>query len=92
LEWTNQQPIISHIDTNGDQFASPLDALLVINYLNRRVGEGETNVFTPAPVFWLAGLWDGTEEKTSPAAEEDFDPSLDTLTSPSRFLTTNDSA
>ncbi|XZE55262.1 dockerin type I domain-containing protein [Planctomycetaceae bacterium SH139] len=92
LEWTNQQPIISHIDTNGDQFASPLDALLVINYLNRRVGEGEANVSAPAPVFWLAGLWDGTEEKTSPAAEEGFDPSLDTLTSPSRFSTTYDSA
>jgi len=81
LELANQQAIRSHIDTNGDQLASPLDALLVINYLNRRVGEGEANAFTPAPMFWLGGLWDVTEERDRLLNQHCFEPSMSTLAS-----------
>lgn len=92
LELANQQAIIAHVDTNGDQRATPLDALLVINYLNRRVGEGEAEILTPAPILWLERLRDWTEEKDNPRVEEDFARSLDMLTPPFRYLTTYDSA
>jgi len=66
-------------DVNGDHFVSPIDALLVINYLNARgngegdgEGEGEAAsvVFTQPSVFlpWVGGHRTANAQPVSPGA------------------------
>jgi hypothetical protein len=47
------------LDTNGDSFATPQDALVIINYLNKPAGEGESSD-REIYVIWADEAWVST--------------------------------
>jgi len=64
-------PPTAHIDCDFDGFASPIDALRVINHLNSQILEGEGEPLELEPMFWQSPAWPVPEVFTARPEEVD---------------------